>query len=248
MKFMRSFPAPAILIPCLAIVACVTAPRPARGVNPCVIGSEGTLGISAGLLELAPGESVRLDRPMLFIAPFLPPDTISANCEVRWSATEGGAIDNSGLLTITREALPGSTVVVRAHVDTLVARQDVRVVDPAPNPLAATWSQSTPPACANGEQPTDAIVRELVFRRGGAFTVTRVPFESYRDYWGTYTYDVSTGTLRLTVEGGNSLPGFRTAEMVARIVTDELRLEGPALSGAPAPGCRSVFKRLGERR
>lgn len=78
----------------------------------------------------------------------------------------------------------------------------------------------------------------------------RVPFESRRDYWGTYTYDIASARLMLTVEGGNSLPGFRTTELAARVVDDRLSLDGAALageqSGAPTPGCRSVFRRLGE--
>lgn len=246
MRFPPSFPSCFLAVACL-LTGCVRPPGKVLRADSCMIGNAGTLAISAGLLELAPGESVLLDRPMLFIAPSVPPDAIPSSCEVRWSAIGGGAIDNSGLLTIQRNAQPGSTVVARAHVDTLVARQDVLVVDPAPNPLAATWSQSVPPTCADGDQPADAIVRELVFRRGRTFAVTRLPFESYRDYWGTYTYDVSTARLVLAVENGNALPAFRTVELTARVLGGELIVQGPALAGARsnAPGCRSVFTRLG---
>lgn len=124
---------------------------------------------------MAPGESIQLTKPVFFIAPYLPPDTLPAGCNVRWSVASGATIDGSGRLTIARDATPGATVIVRAQVDTIVAEQEVRVIDPAPNPLAATWSQETPPMCANGERPADAIVRELIFRRGGTFSVTSVP-------------------------------------------------------------------------
>ncbi len=87
---------------------------------------------------------------MLFLAPYLPPDTISASCDVRWSVTGAATIGGSGLLTIAPDARPGSTVIVSAQVDTLVARQGVLVVDPAPNPLAGTWTQSDPPTCEQG--------------------------------------------------------------------------------------------------
>ncbi len=218
-------------------------------IAPCVVESEGTLGISTTLLEMAPGESLQMDEPVFFTAPYLPPDTLAANCVVRWSATGGAAITDAGLLTIARDARPGATVIVRAQVDTLVAEQTVHVIDPAPNPIAATWTQSVPPVCANGERPADAVVRELVFNRGGTFAVTQWPFESRRDYWGTYSYDNVIGRLTLRVESGNSLPGFRTTELVARVAGDELRLDGVALMGAQsaagAPGCRAVFKRLG---
>ncbi|MEX2326051.1 MAG: hypothetical protein WD553_04575 [Gemmatimonadaceae bacterium] len=191
-----------------------------------------------------------MERPRLFVAPYLPPDTISTDCDVEWSVAGDATIGAAGLLTVDRDASPGSTVVVSAQVDTLVARQSVLVVDPAPNPLAGTWTQSEPPTCEQGYRPGDAIVRELVFHRGRTFTVTRTPFESYRDYWGTYTYDVPTGRLTLTVEDGNSRPGFQTATLTARVADGELTIDGPALIGAGSgpPGCRTVFRRLGDPR
>jgi hypothetical protein len=231
------------------LAACVSARGPAY-TTPCVIRSEGSLGISASRVELAPGESLQLERPMLFVAPYLPPDTLPTGCEVRWSVTGGATISKGGLLTVARDAAPGSTVVVTAQVDTVVARQNVQVVDPAPNPLAGTWTQSEPPKCEGWYQPGDAIVRELVFNRGRTFTVTRTPFESYRDYWGTYTYDVPTGRLTLTVENGNSRPGFQTAVLTARVSDGELTIDGPALIGTSSgpPGCRTVLRRSGDPR
>lgn len=228
-------------------LACVSARGPAAYATPCVIRSDGALGISASRVELAPGESLQLGRPMLFVAPYLPPDTIPTDCEVRWSVTGGATISEKGLLTVARDAAPGSSVVVTAQLDTLVARQNVQIVDPAPNPLAGTWTQSEPPKCEGWYQPGDAIVRELVFNRGRTFTVTRTPFESYRDYWGTYTYDGTTGRLTLTVENGNSRPGFQTAAWTARVAEGELTIDGPVLIGTSsgAPGCRTLFRRLG---
>ena len=240
--------AAAIVLLSLPAAACISARGPAVSTAPCAIRGEGTLGISASRIELTPGETLQLDRPMLFVAPYLPPDTISSACAVRWSVTGPATISNSGLLAVASGATPGATVLVSAQVDTLVARQTVQVVDPAPNPLAATWTQDEPPTCANGSRPNDAMVRELVFRRGRTFSVTRTPFESYRDYWGTYTYDVSTGRLDLVVENGNSLPGFTTTAMTARVAGGELILEGPALAGPSTTGCRAVFKRLGDPR
>lgn len=235
----------------LFAVACATTPNASLSAGQCDIQTPGTLGITTFRIELAPGETLQLERPRLFVAPYLPPDTIPTGCEVRWSVAGAAAISNAGLLTIARDASPGSTVVVSAQVDTLVARQPVLVVDPAPNPLAGTWTQSEPPTCEQGYRPGDAIVRELVFNRGRTFTVTRTPFESYRDYWGTYTYDVPTGKLVLTVENGNSRPGFQTAALTARVENGELILDGPALIGslsAIAGGCRTALRRFGDPR
>lgn len=232
-------------------LACATTPNASLSAGQCDILSPGTLGITTSRIELAPGETLQMERPRLFVAPYLAPDTIPTGCEVRWSVTGGATISDAGLLTIARDASPGSTVAVSAQVDTLVAGQHVLIVDPAPNPLAGTWSQSEPPTCAQGYRPGDAIVRELEFNRGRTFTVTRTPFESYRDYWGTYAYDVSSGRLTLTVENGNSRPGFQTAALTARVAAGELVLDGPALVGslsASVEGCRTVFRRLGEPR
>lgn len=230
--------------------ACMPARPETRAANRCDIMLPGTLGISLSALELAPGETARMGKPMMYTVPHVPPDTLPAACGVRWSAEGGATITDDGELTITRDAAPGSIVVVRAHVDTLVAAQQILVVSPAPNPLAGQWTQDGPALCADGERPSGDIVRELQFRRGGTFSVTRVPFESYRDYWGTYTYEVSTGRLELVVENGNSLPGFTTTAMTARVVGAELIIEGPALAGASsgAGGCRAVFRRPGDPR
>lgn len=153
-----------VLAVTLSSTACVTQPRHRPHSSSCGIQSQGTLGISTNRIEMAPGESRQLPRPVLFMAPYLPPDTLSTDCVVRWSVASGGTIDASGLLTVARDARPGSTVEVRSYADTLVARQDVHVIDPAPNPLAATWSQSTPPAAgpsSNGSASRGRSVLKL---------------------------------------------------------------------------------------
>lgn len=256
MKLSNRFFLPALAAGLLTS-GCVAASRQSARAMPCEIQSEGTLVISLGLLEMAPGESRQLPMPMVFTSPHSPPDSLATYCQVRWSAEGGATVDGSGRLTIARDALPGSTIEVRAHVDTVIARKDIHIVDPAPNPLAATWSQNTDPVCTNGARSSDAIIRELVFNRGGTFTVTRMPFETYRDYWGSYTYDASTGKLRLTVVGGNVPPLFRSTEVVARVVGSELVIEGTALHGTDwmnrpdsvrPDSCRSVFRHAGAPR
>src|SRR5688500_16256662 len=126
---------PALVLASFAL-ACVP-PLPAtRVANRCEIMLPGTLGISMSVIELAPGESARMAKPMMYTVPHVPPDTLPATCSVRWSAGGGATITGDGELTINRDATPGSIVVVRAHVDTLVAEQQIQVVDPAPNPHA----------------------------------------------------------------------------------------------------------------
>ena len=236
----------------LFALGCATAGGPRHAANQCDMLMPGTLGIPGGRLELAPGERVQLERPMMFTFPYAPPDSIPAACAVRWSAGAGATINESGLLTVDADAVPGSRVSVRAQVESLVAEVNVQVVDPAPNPLAGTWSQSAGPACRDGYAPLEAVVRELIFRRGGTFAVTRVPFETFQDYWGTYSYDGSTGRLILNADGGNNVPANRSREFIARVAGDELRLEGAVLAGPvadmPDLRCTSVFRKAGAPR
>src|SRR5688500_9332592 len=133
-------------------LACVPALPETRVANRCDIMLPGTLGISMSVIELAPAASARMAKPMMYTVPHRPPDTLPATCSVRWSAGGGATITGDGELTINRDAAPGSIVVVRAHVDTLVAEQQIQVVDPAPNPLAGQWTQVGPALCANGER------------------------------------------------------------------------------------------------
>jgi hypothetical protein len=73
----------------------------------------------------------------------------------------------------------------------------------------------------------------MVFEADGTFTVTWTPFELYKDYWGTYDYDLASGALSLQVEGGNYIPdvlawgsSFRT-ELDGSLVFENLWLGSP---------------------
>ena len=63
--------------------------------------------------------------------------------------------------------------------------------------LSTTWCRQV---------PAERSIGELEFRADGTFSVTWVPFETYRDYWGRYTLDLRTGRLNLQVETGNYVP------------------------------------------
>jgi hypothetical protein len=52
----------------------------------------------------------------------------------------------------------------------------------------------------------DLHIEELEFRADGTFSVTWVPFEIYKDYWGAYSYDLKQGTIKFVVEHGNYVP------------------------------------------
>lgn len=89
-------------------------------------------------------------------------------------------------------------------------------------------------------------VRELEFSAGNRFSVTFLPFETYKDYWGTYSFDAASGRLVMTVSGGNFVPAGLDLEGTARVDGGRLILEGMYLgsrepSAVPAGGCRYSF-------
>ena len=123
---------------------------------------------------------------------------------------EGADIDPStGILTIDPGTPSGSLFTVSADVEggRHVVEIQVHVYTPEANPLLGFWREQAQLACETGAEvvPTQPI-QELMFLADGIFAVTWVPFESYKDYWGAYTFDLARGTLELTVTGGNTIP------------------------------------------
>jgi hypothetical protein len=129
-----------------------------------------------------------------------------------WSVepTIGATIDpQSGAFSVDPTTPSGSVFTVSADVENgrRVVSIEVHVFTPAQNPLVGNWMEEVRFACGSGEEviPEERI-GELSFRADGSFSVTWQPFEIYRDYWGTYSYDLARGTLDLVVAGGNYVP------------------------------------------
>lgn len=142
-------------------------------------------------------------------------------------------------LTIRPDAAPGAEITLRYSVrgEPVVSR--LRVVARDAVVLTGTWSQSAAEGC-EGLEP----VRELEFGPE-RFSVTFTPFETYRDYWGVYSFDPVTRALRLRVEGGGNVPTGLDLEGSAAIVDGHLVLEGMFLGNTNGPptagGCRYRF-------
>ncbi|HYH83553.1 MAG TPA: hypothetical protein VEX86_27410 [Longimicrobium sp.] len=212
----------------LAALALAAASTPAAAQYGCSAPESVALSISLYPIQVAPGE--RTPVGLFWFVGNRPADPLPRHCHVAWSVEPRGAGRISrGRVSAPASARPGSEFTLVARVGRHVARQQVHVVDPRPNPLASYWTQrdSANTSCTGGVGgPRPDRVRELLFRRDSAFSVTYVPWETRRDYWGTYSYNDSTGALRLRVESEARGLGELGLKGVARVEGDTLRLEG----------------------
>jgi hypothetical protein len=166
------------------------------------------------------------------------------------SPAEGASISADGLLTVAGDAANGSVYTVSADVEEgrRVVDIEVHVFDPEENPLVRLWREQGQYTCGDGEYVVaDEKIGELEFRADGRFNVTWAPFELYRDYWGTYTYDLAAGTLALKVEGGNHVPegtdleGSFSIDADGNLVLEDMWLGYPPFAELPQ-NCGSLFQ------
>lgn len=230
--------------PLLAVVMTLAAHGCARAQHGCSIPPDRAPLIATEPLEMVPGES-RVLRVGTSEAPYAPLTPLPAACAVRWSVKGGRAhIRPDGRLRVHGYAPPGTELTVTAVVAGRTARQVVHVIDPRPNPLAGTWEQAGAAVCTGAAAAAAEPVRELVIRRDGRFTATYTPFETYNDYWGTYTYDRASGALAMHVAGGNRVPAGLDLAGTARVADGRLTL-GEMWLGQPGEAaprtCTYVF-------
>ena len=166
---------------------------------------------------------------------------IPLRCTSGWSVSGPARLSaDRTTLTIAEDAAPGAEIVLRFRVlaeREVVARLVVVARDAVV--LTGTRSQTALTGCATSEP-----VRELEFAPG-LFSVTFHPFETYKDYWGTYTFDPATGALVMTVAGGNNIPAGLDLDGVARMEGGHLILEqmflGDPRGAPPGRACRYTF-------
>ena len=58
--------------------------------------------------------------------------------------------------------------------------------------------------------PDEENIKELHLHTKG-ISITYMPFETYKDYWGTYSLTDDRNQIQIVIEGGNTLPGFDEA-------------------------------------
>ena len=178
-------------------------------------------------------------------------DRIAPSCLAGWSLSDRApAVVHPalGLAIVAPDAPDGTVFELRAQLSGQPEGVEgrVRVTNPALHPLAGRWTETQEKLCDGAWRTPAQPIGELVFNADGTFTLVKVPFESYYDYWGTYRHTPHSGSLMLEITGGNKVPSSRMARGRAHLgPSDELLLEGlPPADALPSqPICARRFQR-----
>ena len=158
-------------------------------------------------VQLQPGEQYQFRVGDIRCCYFFDPLDVKAIWS--FSPSSGAKIDRNGLFTVDENTPSGSVFRVTADINNgqATAGIDVYIYRTQDNPLIGTWQEDKWLACSSELLVTpDQLIRELIFRADGTFSVTWQPFEIYTDYFGKYQYDMQNGSLELTIENGNYIP------------------------------------------
>lgn len=71
----------------------------------------------------------------------------------------------------------------------------------------------------------DEKIGELHMHSKG-ISITYIPFETYKDYWGEYALTKGGDRIHIEIAGGNELPGFEEASGTLKNRSDEIRITG----------------------
>ena len=166
------------------------------------------------------------------------------DCTSEWKVSDpalGRISDDLRTVTIAEDARPGAELVISYLAGGKPVKRSVRIVGKDEKVLTGIRGQRSVEACG-----IHAKIGEIEFTESGHFSVTYNPFETYRDYWGTYSFDAATGALAMKVTGGNYQPDGLDLEGTVRFEPDgRLVLDGVYLGQPPglrpAGPCRYIF-------
>jgi hypothetical protein len=231
------------LLPCLALAACLHEPEtlifPPPPPDPaCFPDGWHFAFLATGTTVYRQGAVVRI-TPSVDKSPAGTAE-LPLRCTSDWSVTGPATLGaDRTSIAIALDAPVGSTVTVAFRHAEKPVEARFKVVAKDEIVLTGTWSQRSLEGCASQEP-----VRELVFLPENRFAITFQPFETYQDYWGIYSFDPVSKRIRLTVEGGNSVPPNLDLEGEADLADGRLRLKDMFLGRgeiAPQSGCTYVF-------
>ncbi|HEY5722027.1 MAG TPA: hypothetical protein VIT45_06875 [Allosphingosinicella sp.] len=201
-------------------------------------------------LEIRPtlarqGSTITL-HPMQARGPAMPAEPL--DCTSDWQVSDPALArisDDRKSLTIAADARPGAELVISYLGGGKPVRRSVRIVGKDEKVLTGIRRQRTLESCDLASK-----VGEIEFTENGKFSVTFQPFETYRDYWGSYEFDPATGAVAMKAEGGNYQPPGLDLEGMARFAEDGalvledvyLGLQGGMLPPPQvATSCRYIF-------
>jgi hypothetical protein len=103
----------------------------------------------------------------------------------------GVTVSAGGMVAASTKAKPGKYILT-VTMGSEWYKNDFRVYDPQALPLKGNWTEKAELSRDGREVPPASPLRELIVYADGNFSATWFPFETRRDYGGTYTYDVKS--------------------------------------------------------
>lgn len=247
-----------ILSPLLCLLAavpagCASTPTEPEVAQPAPLPAECAAFIADRVLLTIGAEVARQGAtvPLRAYVPQGPysPKQVPLTCLRGWTVNPAGSAEISidpPTLTIAANAPAGEILTLGADAPGGFAYLTTMLVGRDELVLTGRWRQ-TDVECAEGPPPPEPI-RELIVNAMGEYSVTWMPFETYKDYWGKARFDAAGRRLTLTVDGGNRPPvgaqleGEASIDAEGRLILDGFHL-GPENHIGPAHRCRYVFTR-----
>jgi hypothetical protein len=210
-------------------------------------------------VQLKPGQEHQFQLATLTTYAPAQPVPVCATWKIA-PENKGATISSEGLLKIDPTTAPGSKFVVTADIENGRTQRTmpIMVYTDESNPLVGYWNQTSVHCTENNTSPAPATgdIKELEFRASGWFSVTWTPFETYRDYWGSYTVDPKSKQLSFKIDRGNYIPkdfqGSGTYKLTGKDTIEFHHLYfGTRMSSSVPPakalaGCVYVFTRSGQ--
>jgi hypothetical protein len=226
-------------------LAATTAQRTARIVSPPPLPDRECVPLYYRFAFLKTDTTVYRQGAVVRVTPML--DTSPAGthelplrCVSEWSVVGPASLGaDRASITIAPDAAPGSTVGIAFEHEGKRIAAELRVIGRDEIVLTGRYAQK---ALAGCQAPSP--VGELEFTPGNRFSVTFNPFETYRDYWGTYTFDPGSKRIQFSVAGGNFVPPGLDLDGEADLSGGQLVLKGLFLGGrdaAPQANCTYSF-------